>query len=211
MDIVANLVNIGTIRLNKHPADDYPLCDETNNIKLSDITEETITIHGSYILKRKRSQEGLATFLEVKVVNNERKTDYISLLNLGDGIYADEAIVTNTNGRTNIRYDAHASKTQQLFPSSTSLARIHTKDDSGNLKRATESIPDQHSVIDKTKGDPNSSFQWPTQLDSPTHKHVAYFTITSGASLDIRANNNDKLLSISEVKLERLKITKRNE
>nr|KAF7392449.1 hypothetical protein H0235_017448 [Vespula pensylvanica] len=59
------------------------------------------------------------------------------------------------------RYDAHASKTQQLFPNSTFLARIHMKDDSGNLlyidtpeslslgqgKRATESIPDQHSVI----------------------------------------------------------------
>nr|KAF7392463.1 hypothetical protein H0235_017462 [Vespula pensylvanica] len=41
--------------------------------------------------------------LKVKILNNQVKTACIPSLNLGDGIYVGEAIVTNTNGRVNIK------------------------------------------------------------------------------------------------------------
>lgn len=39
----------------------------------------------------------------LKMLNNQVKTACIPSLNLGDGIYVGEAIVTNTNGRANIK------------------------------------------------------------------------------------------------------------
>ncbi|KAL2735730.1 hypothetical protein V1478_002744 [Vespula squamosa] len=41
--------------------------------------------------------------LKVNILNNEVKRGYIPALNLGDGIYAGEAIVTHSNGQTNIK------------------------------------------------------------------------------------------------------------
>ncbi|KAL2723561.1 hypothetical protein V1477_019412 [Vespula maculifrons] len=82
-------------------------------------------------------------------------------LNLGDDIYTDEAIVTNSNEQ---RLDWRNLK--QLTDSTDSfkrcggdLSHIDTPELSflGQDKRASESILDHHSVIGKTRGDPNSS------------------------------------------------------
>nr|KAF7392466.1 hypothetical protein H0235_017465 [Vespula pensylvanica] len=111
--------------------------------------------------------------VEIKIINNEVKTGYIPSLNLGDNIYVDEAIVNNVNRRANIKIFNTNEKDTKIKIQTVQLEELEIADEydvpslehdayvsemqefSPSGKRATESISDYHSIINKTKGNAN--------------------------------------------------------
>ncbi|KAL2737598.1 hypothetical protein V1478_001684 [Vespula squamosa] len=216
--------------------DDYLLYNEPNKIKLSGITSKTIMTYGSCTLDIYGHPVETCDVLKVNILNNEVKTGYIPALNLGDGIYAGEAIVTHSNGQTNIKvFDTNEELVKIKIP--TVLLEefedithswsthdnllpiyVHLEDNNKDLEtiNAPELLPLGRGNI-ATKSTPDHhSFISKTKRGLDCNKVTLPTPLLSSwkqiVSLNpFRLADNGKLPAISEATLGRVKVTKKNE
>ncbi|KAL2731794.1 enzymatic polyprotein endonuclease reverse [Vespula squamosa] len=151
--------------------------------------------------------------LKVNILHNEVKTGYIPALNLGDSIYASEAIVTHCNGQTNIKvFNTNEEEVKIKIP------KVLLEEFEVVNEHDVPSLGHDANVVNTRQLSPaEEKFPFIEICDRITmyNGHVAYFTSVRGAPLNIGAkelvDNRRRLLSVFEVTLGRVKVTKRNE
>nr|KAF7392450.1 hypothetical protein H0235_017449 [Vespula pensylvanica] len=181
-DSSRRLIDVHKIHLNQDPSSSSIVISSKNREEETTFLVDTDKLHGEKSIVEKNSNVICGSGRE-----NDRKKNLRRLitgskqvtfpkLNLGEDIYAGEAIVTNSNeqltdrflytlGMTHCSRNATNSSQRNFFSTDSfkrcggNLSHIDTPELSflGQDKRASESIPDHHSVIGKTRGDPNSS------------------------------------------------------
>ncbi|KAF7404656.1 hypothetical protein HZH66_003562 [Vespula vulgaris] len=109
------LPGFNILKINK--ADDYLFCDEINKIKLSSITNETITTYGSCIF------DMCGHLVEFHIVPYSFPN-----LHSDDAIYAGETIVSNMNGQANIKILTTNEKEARITIPAVRLEEFETAD-----------------------------------------------------------------------------------